>query len=308
MSFNRLDLNLLRIFDAVYATRSVTEAAASLNMTQPAVSKQLNRLRESLDDPLFVRISDGMAPTPYADALSAPIRDAIGRIRDAVERQYGFDPAKSARTFRIVLTDLGQMVFLPKLLEFIGREAPKVNIHVVQVPPSRLDGVAFETGDVDLAVGYFAEFDAAIRQQVLFEEHYVGIVRRDHPAIRDTLSFAQFLATPQLVYQPSGVGHAPQDDVVDRAFFSAGVGRRVAVRVAHSMGISSIVSNTDLLIVVPQSLAIACGELIDVSVLDLPIQLPGFVIAQYWHERFDAEPGNRWLRSAFARLYARARR
>ncbi len=155
MSFNRLDLNLLHVFDAIFHTRSVTVAASNLHLTQPAVSKQLNRLRELLDDPLFVRTNEGMAPTPRAEALAGPIRKALSEVHHAIDRQLGFDPMTSDRTFRIFLSDLGQMVFLPKLLELIAREAPAVNIHTVQVPPSRMRGVALESGDVDLAVGYF---------------------------------------------------------------------------------------------------------------------------------------------------------
>jgi DNA-binding transcriptional LysR family regulator len=234
-----------------------------------------------------------------------PVRQALSEVRNAIERQLGFDPRSSDRTFRIFTSDLGQMVFLPKLLELISREAPAVNIHTVQVPAQRMRGVALESGDVDLAVGYFEEFEGSIHQQVLFEEHYVGIVRTNHPTIRDTITFEQFLQTPHLVYQPSGGGHSSQDSVVDKAFWAAGVERRVAVRVAHTMGITSMVSNTDLLVVVPHRLARACVELVDVTVLELPIDIPKFNIAQYWHERFHTDPGNRWLRGVFARLYGR---
>jgi len=208
MSFNRLDLNLLRVFDAIFQTRSVTVAASNLHLTQPAVSKQLNRLRELLEDPLFVRTNDGMAPTPRAEALAIPIRQALSEVRNAIERQLGFDPRTSDRTFRIFTSDLGQMVFLPKLLDLISREAPAVNIHTVQVPAQRMRGVALESGDVDLAVGYFEEFEGSIHQQVLFEEHYVGIVRANHPTIHDTITFEQFLQTPHLVYQLSGGGYS----------------------------------------------------------------------------------------------------
>jgi len=201
------------------------------------------------------------------------------------------------------MNDLGQAVLLPKLLELISREAPNVNIQTVQVPSVRMRGIALESGDVDLAVGYFEEFEGSIHCQVLFEEHYVGMVRAQHPAIRDSISFEQFLRTPHLVYQPSGGGHGSQENAVDKAFWSAGVERRVAVRVAHTMGISSIVSSTDLLVVVPHRLARACDDLIDVTILELPIEIPRFNVSQYWHERFHADPANRWLRGLFVRLY-----
>jgi DNA-binding transcriptional LysR family regulator len=305
VSFNGLDLNLLRVFDAIYQTRSVTIAASNLHLTQPAVSKHLNRLREVLEDPLFVRTSDGMAPTPRAEAIAGPLRQALSDVRKTIESHLEFDAAKSDRTFRIFMSDLGQMVLLPKLVELISREAPSVNVHTVQVPAARMRAVALESGDVDLAVGYFEEFEGSIRCQVLFEEHYVGMVRANHPTIHGPISFEQFLITPQLVYQPSGGGHGSQENMVDKAFWAAGVERRVAVRLAHTMGISSMVSSTDLLVVVPHRLARACDSLINVTIFELPIDIPRFHIAQYWHDRFHADPANKWLRGLFARLYGR---
>jgi len=303
MSFNRLDLNLLRVFDAIFQSRSVTIAASNLHLTQPAVSKQLNRLREVLEDPLFVRTSDGMAPTPRAEAIAGPIRQALSEVRNTIERQVGFDAATAERTFRIFMSDLGQMVLLPKVLQLISRETRAINIHTVQMPSSRMRSVALESGEVDLAIGYFEEFEGSIHCQVLFEEHYVGMVRAGHPTIRESISFEVFLATPHLVYHPSGGGHVSQESFVDKAFWAAGVERRVAVRLAHTMGISSMVTSTDLLVVVPHRLARACAELADVTVLELPIEIPSFHIAQYWHERYHTDPGNRWLRNLFAQLY-----
>src|SRR4029079_17688043 len=136
-------------------------------------------------------------------------------------------------TFRMFMSDVGQMVLLPRLLELIAREAPKVSAHTVQVPVSRLRGIALESGDVDLAVGYFEEFEGSMHRQVLFEEHYVGMVRANHPTLPGALKCDEFLCTPQLVYHPSGGGHGEQEQYVDKAFWAAGVERRVTARVAH---------------------------------------------------------------------------
>jgi len=303
VSFSSLDLNLLRVFDAIYTTRSVTIAASTLHLTQPAVSKQLNRLREIFDDPLFVRTVEGMAPTPRAEALAGTIHRALSEVRSAYDRQLGFDPSTSERTFRIYMNDAGQMAVLPRVLAVLSTEAPRVNIETVQMPSVRMRVVGLESGDVDLAVGYFENFDGSIRVQVLFEEWYAAMVREDHPFIHDTLSFEQFLQASHLIYQPAGGGHASQEGFVEKAFWAAGVHRRVAVRLAHAVGISSMVMNTDHLVVIPHRLALACARLVPVRILELPIEIPRFQVAQYWHDRFHADPGNRWLRGVFRRLY-----
>jgi DNA-binding transcriptional LysR family regulator len=303
MNPNQLDLNLLRVFDAILETRSVTIAASTLGLTQSTVSNQLARLRDAFDDPLFVRTSEGMVPTPRAEAMADPIRNSLVAIRFCVEEQLGFDPETSDRTFKIYMSDVGQMVFLPRLLERTLRDAPGVNIHSVQVPRSRMRDMALEAGEVDLAMGYFEDFDGSYRQQMLFEERYVGMVRRNHPTIRDTLALDVFLTTPQLVYQPRGGGHGYQENAVDQAFVEAGVPRRVAVRAAHAMGVTSIVSSTDLLVVVPSRLAAACRELADITILPLPVDIPSFQIKQHWHERFHRDPGNCWLRRIAAELF-----
>ena len=152
--------------------------------------------------------------------------------------------------------------------------------------------------------GYFEEFEGSIQVPGALRGTLCG-----HGACQSSqpstgpISFEQFLTTPQLVYQPSGGGHGEQEHVVDKAFWSAGVERRVAVRLAHTMGISSMVSSTDLLVVVPHRLARACDGLINVTIFELPIDIPKFRIAQYWHDRFHADPANKWLRGMFARLY-----
>ena len=307
MNPNRLDLNLLRVFDAILETRSVTTAASSLSLTQSAVSNQLARLRDAFDDPLFVRTSEGMVPTPRAMAIAEPVRKSLLAIRLCLEEQLGFDPATSDRTFKIFMSDVGQMIFMPRLLERITKVAPRVNIHTVQVPQPKMRDMALESGEVDLAAGYFENFDGSFRQQLLFEESYVGMVRCGHPSIGDMLSLDTFLHTPHLVYQPTGGGHGLQGSAVDHAFAAADVPRRVAMRAAHSMGVTSIVSNTDLLVIVPSRLAAACRELADVRILALPVEIPKFQIKQHWHERFHHDPGNCWLRGLVAELFQNRR-
>jgi len=199
------------------------------------------------------------------------------------------------------------MVFLPKLLELISREAPAVNIHTVQVPAQRMRAVALNPATW-ISPWDIRRVEGSIHQQVLFEEHYVGIVRANHPTIRDSITFEQFLRTPHLVYQPSGGGHGSQENVVDKAFWAAGVERRVAVRVAHTMGITSMVSNTGLAGSGPAPPRAGLRHARGCHGARTADRHSQFNIAQYWHDRFHTDPGNRWLRSVFARLYGRPRR
>ena len=240
-------------------------------------------------------------------AIADPIRKSLVAIRFCLEEQLGFDPTTSDRTFRIYMSDVGQMVFLPKLIERLARTAPRVNIETVQVPAGRMRDIALESGEVDLAMGYFEDFDGAFRQQMLFEERYVGMVRRGHPTIADKLEMRTFLETPQLVYQPRGGGHGAQEQAVDQAFAAASVPRRVAVRAAHAMGVTYMLATTDLLVVAPSRLAAACRELADVSILTLPVEIPRFQVKQHWHERFHQDPGNAWLRGVVAELFQEQR-
>ena len=192
MNFNTLDLNLLVVFDAILRTRSVTLAGENVHLSQSAMSNALKRLRRSFNDPLFVRTSMGMLPTPYAEQISKPIQDALAQIKATIEAKNVFDPAKSERTFRIYMTDVGQMVLLPDLLERIPKEAPHVNLQTVQVPMHHREE-AMESGEVDLAVGYLIPFEGHFYRQKLFTETYVCMVRAGHPTIGDQITLREFL-------------------------------------------------------------------------------------------------------------------
>lgn len=306
MNPNRIDLNLLKVFDAILQTRSVTIAASNLGLTQSAVSNALNRLRDALGDPLFVRTSEGMMPTPRAEMIATPIREGFGMIRRSLEEHLGFDPRHADRTFKVFMTDVGQMMLLPRLLELLASEGPQIGIHTVQTPPFRLREAAMESGDVDLAVGYFQDFEGPFRCQSLFTEDFVCLVRADHPHIRGSLTLEQFLATDQLVYLPSGGGHSYQELLVEKVFQERGLRRHVAVRASHFLGLWSVIAGSDLIVTMPRRVAKACAAMAALQILETPVPLPSFQVTQYWHERFHHDPANKWLRSRFAELYGAA--
>ncbi|RKE38645.1 LysR family transcriptional regulator [Paraburkholderia sp. BL23I1N1] len=303
MNPNRIDLNLLKVFDAILRTRSVTVAALNLGLTQSTVSNALNRLRDAMGDPLFVRTSEGMMPTTWAEEIAGPIRESLAQIRATLEHKLGFDPAHAERTFTLFMTDVGQFVLLPRLLRLIAQESPLVQIHTDQVPPFRLRESAMENGDVDLAVGYFHEFEGPFHRQRLFTETFVCVSRAGHPRVAGKLSMEQFLKERHLVYLPPGSGHASMEALIDAVFQEHGVQRATMARVAHCLGLWTLIADSDYLAVLPRRLASAFAAMAPLQILEVPIPLPSFEITQHWHERFHHHPGNRWLRNRIASLF-----
>jgi len=304
MSHPRIDLNLLLVFEAVLETKSTTLAAAHLGLTQSAVSNALNRLRSALGDPLFVRTSEGMLPTPRATEISLPVKDSIERIRTALGHATEFDAQRSDRTFRIYMTDVGQMVLLPQVLAHVMVEAPQVKIETVQPTTLRQREAAMSSGEVDLAVGYFEDFEGPFHGQSLFREHYVCVVRADHPLVGDELTLQQFATLRHAVYHPSGGGHAHQEQAIDAAITAQGVRRHVTLRAMHFLGFTRMLRSTDIITTLPSRLAAACASMTPVRIFKPPLEIPTFEVGQFWHKRFHQDPGNRWLRRLFARYHA----
>lgn len=293
-----LDLKLLVAFEAVLMQRNVTAAAQSIGLTQPAMSTALGKLRKVFKDPLFVRTSRGMEPTPFAMQLAEPIRHALHLIRQTLNREKTFDAATSTRTFRIVMTDIGERVFLPALLQRLSEIAPGVNVHTVQLPVKEMRE-ALESGQMDLAVGFIPDLAAGFYQQRLFKRSYVCVARGDHPTIGDTLTLKQYLAASHAIVSATGTGH----DVVERMLAERGHTRRIALHVTHFLAIPLIVANTDLVVTIPTMLAESYLPTMNIKLLAPPLKMPVYAIMQYWHERFHEDPANRWLREIFCELF-----
>lgn len=303
MTAQRIDLNLLLVFEAVMATRSTTLAAADLGLTQSAVSNALNRLRGALDDPLFVRIAQGMAPTPRATEISAPLLAALEQIRATLGHHPPFDPLTSTRCFRIYMSDVGQMVMLPPLLDTLASQAPGVTVETVAPAPAKFRETTMSCGEVDLAIGYFEEFAGPFHIQALFSERYVCLVRAGHPRVVDALPLELYLTLEHAVYSPRGGGHTLQEKAIEDAFAARGLARRVRLQAAHFLGFTRIVAGSDVVTTLPSRLARVSASMTPVKILPAPIEIPAFQINQLWHRRYHQDPGNRWLRRLVAGLF-----
>lgn len=299
MSQATLDIRLLQVFDEIYKTRSVSRAADQLGLGQPAVSIALGKLREHYDDPLFVRTSSGMDPTPLGEELVQPIRRAIEALHQAMGYRSVFEPATVERTFTIAMTDISQLVLLPKLWARLRTVAPGIHIEVVNlsVETARM----LEAGEVDLALGFMPQLDAGFYQQALFRQHYVCLVSTHHPRIQGSLSLSQFEAEDHAVVMTSGTGHL----YVDRELARQNITRRVAVRLPNFLGVAFVIERTDLLVTIPARLGEMLAGRGAFTCYPVPFQLPEYVVKQHWHERYHDDLGNRWLRGVIRELLGR---
>lgn len=300
---SKLDLNLLLVFASVMKTRSATRAGDELDITQSAVSNALRRLRTHFDDPLFVKTPQGMAPTPLAERLAGPLGEALEGIRAALAAAAPFNPAVSERAFRLYMSDLGQMVLMPRLVRFVEQHAPGIRLAVVDVSPKSAQGLMLE-GAIDLAIGTFTAFQAGFHSQRLFKKSYVVIARKGHPTLAGGLTLERFLAASHGVYHPPANSHDDFEEVLSKLFHTHGVKRRVAYEFAHGLGIVETVAASDMLMCVPQRLANGLGASGLVETAPLPFESPSFDVSQFWHERNHVDDGHRWLRSLVYRHYS----
>jgi len=289
-----VDLNLLRVFDAVLAERGVTRAAVRLGLTQPAVSNALARLRGVFGDALFVRTPAGMDATPFARELAEPVRQALALLDSALAHGPGFDPASSTRAFRFYMSDLGQIEFLPPLVERAHRAAPGVRFEAVALDVEDIDG-ALAAGTLDLAVGFLPGLGPPVRRRRLFRDPYVCLMRKDHPI--QALTKKKFVEASHALVSYRGGHH-----VIEEALERAGLARRIALRVPHFTVVPMVLEKSDLLLTLPARVARVFERRGHFKSLPPPVPIPPADVAVHWHERFEADPGNRWLRELVIEL------
>ena len=297
MNVAGLDLNLLRVFDAVLRDRSVTAAARHLGLTQPAVSNALSRLRAQFEDALFVRTPAGMDATPFARELAQPVRQALALLEAALAHGPGFDPESATRTFRFYMSDLGQVEFLPPLVERAQRIAPGVRLEAVALEVADI-GDALATGALDIAVGFLPGLGPPVRRQPLFRDPYVCLMRADHPLVGKNLTRKQFLSAAHALVSYKG-GHR----VIEEALERAGLARKIALRVPHFTVVPMVLERTDLILTLPSRIARVYERQGRFKSMPPPVPIPPADVAAHWHERFERDPGNRWLREMIRELF-----
>lgn len=299
MDFRRLDLNLLLVLDALFEEHTTVGVARRLRISQPTVSAALGKLRRFFKDDLFVRTGAGMHPTPFAETLRAPVRRIVDMVRLEVFRESGFDPSTSERCFAFSTSDIGEMVFLPRLLEAAAEAAPGVTFQTVVLAPAKLR-TAMASGSVDLALGYFPDLAGpGFYEQRLFDHPFTCVVRRDHPSVTGELTLEQFLGLDHLVVVQEG----RSQEIFEKRMADLGLSRRVALRSPHFMSVPFVIAGTDMIATVPYAVGRAYADFEQCKLVRPPIDIPAIVLKQLWHQRVHHDAGARWLRQLVAKLF-----
>ncbi len=298
MDSGRIDLNLLLVFEALCEHQNVTRAGAAIGLSQPAMSAALAKARMLFGDPLFVRTGGGMKPTARAEALAGPVRRVLESVRVEVLQKTRFDSRTTARTFTLIMPDIGEIAFLPRLLARLGAEAPMAAIKTLAMPPPAIER-ALESGTADLAVGLFPDLTkAGFYQRRLFRNSFICLAAADHPELAEPLTLRKYLGASHAVVCPEGRTY----DLFDRELQRLGHVRRVRLEIPHSLSLPAIVSGSDLIATVPRDIGMAFAKQARLRLFEPPVKVL-FDVKQYWHERAHKDPVNVWLREMVHALF-----
>jgi DNA-binding transcriptional LysR family regulator len=294
MNLARFDLNLLRVFDAVLALEGASRAARHLNLSQPAVSHALAKLRGELSDPLFVRQGNRLVPTPVARALAGPVREALRRIETALAHSAGFDPARSTREFRIGIRAMVEMPRFAALVVRLRHEAPRICLSSVSFRRRELVRV-LASGECDLVVDIDLLHDDRVRRERIAAEPLAIVARADHPRIAGALTLPMYLAEDHVVASPRPRGPGFEDIALGQI----GLQRRIAARCQHAFTACQIVAGSDLICTLPQRHAESMAAIWSLALHGLPFEVPSSPVNLYWHRDAEDDPGIAWLRRQF---------
>ena len=300
MDIRNVDLNLLVILDTLLRVQNASRAAEVLNLSQPAISSALKKLRLLLGDPLFARSPHGLQPTPRARQLTGPLQQILDHIRiDILQPPDAFTPKTAARCFRLSLTDVGELVLLPRLLTRLRAAAPGVSLHSVTLPVPMLDD-ALRTGAVDVAVGFFQTGSSAlIHEQYLFSHTFICLMRAGHPLAQEPLTLERFVDAEHVVVEPRGRSH----EIFENALHEQGISRKVVMLVGHHLALPAILVRSDLIATVPFAIGRALGRGARLKLIETPVRTAAAAVKQIWHARFENDHGNRWLRETISGLF-----
>jgi DNA-binding transcriptional LysR family regulator len=295
-----MDLNLLAYFDALISEGQVSRAAERVNLSQPAMSLALKRLRETFDDPLLVRTPSGMVPTSRALELIGPVRELLRQSHDLLKPREHFVPAHATGPFVLMSTDYVSLLLMPPLARRFEQLAPQAQLIGRSANPEQLKHW-FDSGQVDIGVGYCVNPPGELRIRPAFEEQLVCIAREGHGSIQGSVTLEQFTAIPHVQIRPGDMRYAV---LLDRALSERGVEARIGVVVYDFVVAPEIVASSDMIAVVPERMAKRYARIAGLQVLPLPVDVPPLTFSMIWHERTHREPVYQWLREIVLEICA----
>lgn len=295
MNLHRIDLNLFAVFDAIYTAGSLTKAADVLCITQPAVSNSLARLREMLNDPLFVRTGHSMTPTPVAQNIIVPAREALGLLRKSVQQSHIFEPETSTKAFNFASRDLLEVSIMPRLMASLQDTAPNITLTNYEISRPQIVS-AMASGNLDFFADASTFTDIHLKKQVIATDRFVVLARKNHPIVQKDLSMDDFLKLRHINVSQRKSGAGPIDIALDKL----GKKRQIVMRGQHFLTIPSAISKTDLIACIPYHLA----KHYDLAMFEVPFEIPPIEYFLYWHLSADHDAAHRWMRDQIAEVTA----
>jgi DNA-binding transcriptional LysR family regulator len=293
---NLLEIKYLRLLDVLYTTQSVTKTAEQLDQSQSTISIMLAKMRELLNDPLFVRTSKGMQPTPKTDDMIATVRQVLEQLRGLADTSKKFIPAESTRVFRIFMPDASHVTLLPRISSHVRALAPKIRLEAATLDATLED--ALRSGDGDLALGSLLDLDAGFYSQTLFEEDWICLVNNRHPRLENQLTLKQYQTEKHV-----GLVTRSGTKIIDPEMKRQRIERNVMLQLPGFLGLSAILSSSDMVATLPRSIGETMARAAGLKVLPCPVKLPISAVKQYWHSRYHADLANIWLREMVAGLF-----
>ena len=299
----RVDLNLLVVLEAIVVEGGVSRAALKLNLTQPAVSHALARLRELFGDPLFMRQGRTLVPSALTRRLIEPLQQSLRAVGSLIEHSEGFDPRRSEMTFTVATRDPMEVLLLPGLMKRLATEAPNIDLHTVQVRRRTIEA-GLSDGTLDAVLDVPLPLSERIHRQRVGSDRFVVVARRGHPKVRPGFTLPTYLEQQHVMVTARRRGPGPEDIELGQH----GLQRHVRLRCRNYVAAFRVVAETDLVLTMPERYAGLLPGGSPLRVLAMPLAIPALDLHLYWHDRVHDDPANRWLRSRLSEALEASRR
>jgi DNA-binding transcriptional LysR family regulator len=302
INLSRVDLNLLVVLEAIIAEGGVSRAAGRLNLTQPAISQALGRLRELFGDPLFVRQGRALVPTAVTRRLVEPLRQTLRGLGALLETSKGFDPATSEMAFTIATRDPMEVLILPPLMRQLSREAPHIDLSTVQVRRRSIES-GLADGTLDAVLDVPLPLSEQIHRERIVSDRFVVVARKGHPKVRPRFTLKTYLQQQHVMVTARRRGPGAEDIELGQH----GLRRHVRLRCRNYLAAFRVVAETDFILTMSQRYAVLIAPDAPVRTLAMPLKIPTLDLCLYWHDRVHEDPANRWLRARLVEAFGKGR-